>query len=216
MKADAGRARVLLVDDHPVVAQGLAGLLEDEGFDVVGIAASVPEAMKQLAGAPTDLAVVDLTLEAGSGLDLLAHLRARHPGVSAVVYSVHEDGDHVRRALAAGAVGFVTKREDPDVLLACLRHVQTGERFLSPRAGRALADAVASGLPTLPEDALSPQELQVFERVGRGFAPQDIAAQMGLSVRTVETYLTRILTKLDLGGRRELRQRAVAWVQRAG
>jgi DNA-binding NarL/FixJ family response regulator len=207
--------KVLLVDDHPVVRQGLAGLLQDEGFEVVGAAADLLEALAVLERAPTHVAIVDLTLESGSGLDVVTGVLRRHPDVVAMIYSVHEDGDHVRRAFAAGAMGFVTKREDPEVLVEGLRQVRRGERFLSPRASRAMADALAAGLPVLPDDALSPQELQVFGWVGRGLSAQEIAARMGLSVRTVETYFSRIQAKLNLAGRRELRQHATDWVRHA-
>lgn len=181
-------ARVILVDDHPLVRQGLAGLLQDEGFEVVGTAATAPEAQPLLARAPVDLVVVDLTLEHGTGLALLPAIRRDAPGAAVVVYSVHEDGDRVRHALEAGAMGYVTKREDPEVLLACLRQVRSGQRFLSPRASRAMADAVAHGAAPVPEDVLSRQEQQVYELVGHGHAAPEIAQRMGLSVRTVETY----------------------------
>jgi DNA-binding NarL/FixJ family response regulator len=208
-------ARVLLVDDHPVVRSGLAGLLQDEGFDVVGIASTEGEALELLARAPTDLAVVDLTLEHGSGFDVLATLQKRFPATSTVVYSVHEDGNQVRRALEAGAKGYVTKREDPEVLVQCLRRVRSGERFLSPRAARGMADALAKGPSSNPEQVLSPQELQVYGLTGRGLSAQGIAEQMDISVRTVETYYGRILTKLNLPGRRELRQHATEWARGA-
>ena len=215
MKAENAPTRVLLVDDHPVVRQGLAGLLQDEGFEVVGAVATRRDALDLLARAPTDVAVIDLTLESGSGLEVLADLQQRFPDVLAVIYSVHEDGDHVRRAFAAGAMGFVTKREDPEVLVRCLRQIHAGDRFLSPRASRAMADALAAGLPVMADDALSPQELQVYGFTGRGLATQEIAERMGLSVRTVETYYSRIQAKLNLAGRRELRQHATDWVRHA-
>lgn len=199
------RPRVLLVDDHPLVVQGLAGLLQDEGFTVVGQAPDCERALVLLSQADVDLVVVDLSLEQGSGYDLLARL---NPGPVALVYSVHEDGDHVRRALEAGAMGYVTKREDPEVLVQCLREVLTGNRVLSPRAARAMANAVARGPAHTPEEVLSPQELQVYRLVGRGYGTQEIGREMDLSVRTVETYYGRILLKLDLPGRRELRRHA--------
>jgi len=207
-------ARVFLVDDHPVVRKGIAGLLEDEGFDIVGLAGNVTEAMELLARTPTDLVVVDLTLEQGSGIDVLNGIRRTIPATVAVVYSVHEDGERVRRALEAGAMGYVTKREDPALLVECLRHVHSGERFLSPRAARAMADALAQGLTPIPAEVLSAQELQVFAAAGRGLNAQQTATEMGLSVRTVESYYGRIVFKLRITGRRALHQSAVDWARR--
>lgn len=208
MADDRPPTRLVLVDDHPVVRQGLAGLLQDEGFDVAGIASTGTEVLDLLRQTGADVAIVDLTLEHGSGLMVLCEIRRQAPGVVLVVYSVHEDGDRVRRALEAGAMGYVTKREDPEVLVQCLRHVCAGERFLSPRAARGMADALARVPTPVPEEVLSPQELHVYEWVGRGLAAQDIATRMDLSVRTVETYFGRIQEKLNLAGRRELRQHA--------
>lgn len=207
--------KVLLVDDHPVVRQGLAGLLTDEGFDVVGDAATTAEAEKILMREAIDLLVVDLTLDRESGFDVLTMIRRRMPKAIAVVYSVHEDGERVRRAIQAGAMGFVSKREDPEVLVKCLRRAYAGERFLSPRAARAMADILAHGDAPIPEEVLSKQELEVYAMAGRGFSPQDTASEMGLSVRTVETYYGRILEKLKLSSRRELRQQATEWLRHA-
>jgi len=207
-------AKVILVDDHPVVRKGIAGLLEDESFEVVGMAGNVTDAMELLARTPTDLVVVDLTLEQGSGLDVLNGIRRTVPTPAVVVYSVHEDGERVRRAIENGAKGYVTKREDPAVLVECLRHVHAGERFLSPRAARAMADTVAQGIAPVPEEVLSPQELQVYALAGRGLSAHETANQMELSVRTIETYYGRILFKLKLTGRREMHQHAIEWARR--
>ena len=208
MNCRQNKIRVALVDDHPLVLQGLAGLLRDEGFEVAGIAQKTTEALDLLAHSPSDLVVVDLTLEETSGFDLLLTIRKRHPTVTAVVYSVHEDVLHVRRALQSGAMGYVTKREDPEVLLQCLQSVYAGERFISPRATRTLADALAQGAAKTPELLLSRQEMLVYELLGCGFSTPDIATRMGISSRTVETYYSRILVKLNIAGRRELRLHA--------
>ncbi len=209
---DAG-ARVLLVDDHPVVRQGLSGLLRDEGFRVVGAAATAHEALDTLARSEAEIVVLDLTLDGESGLELLGAVRDRFPGVVTVVYSVHEDGNRVRRAFEAGARGFVTKREDPEVVVQCLREVRSGERFASPRAARAMADAVAQGPARSPEKVLSPQELTVYALVGQGYGSREIAERLGLSVRTVDTYYGRIVLKLNVAGRRELRLDATEWAR---
>ena len=205
---NTGRTRLLLLDDHPLVRQGIAGLLSDGGFDVAGQAGTTEDALRLLGQEPVDVVVLDLSLEEGSGLDFLAAVRDRFPGMCAVVYSVHADGDRVRRAFATGAMGYVTKAEDPEILAECVRRVRAGERFLSPRAARAMADALARGPVREPEAVLSRQELQVYRLLGTEVRTQEIAASMGLSVRTIETYYDRILTKLGLPGRRELRRQS--------
>jgi DNA-binding NarL/FixJ family response regulator len=205
---NVGRTRLLLLDDHPLVRQGIAGLLSDGGFDVVGQAATAADALRLLGQVPVDVVVLDLSLEEGSGLDFLAAVRERFQEARAVVYSVHADGDRVRRAFAIGAMGYVTKAEDPEILAECVRHVRADERFLSPRAARAMADALARGPLLDPEAILSRQELQVYRLLGTEVRTHEIAANMGLSVRTIETYYDRILTKLGLPGRRELRRQS--------
>ena len=128
-----------------------------------------------------------------------------------VVYSVHEDVVHVRRALQSGATGYISKREDPEVLVECLKNISNGERFLSQRAARALADAMANGQEQAPEQVLSQQEIQVYNMLGKGLATPDIADLMHISTRTVETYYNRIIFKLGIPGRRELRRHAVEY-----
>jgi DNA-binding NarL/FixJ family response regulator len=206
---------VLLVDDHPVLRRGLAALLQDEGIDVVGQAASAHEAIARLEDLSPDVVVLDLSLEEGSSLSLLAALHERSPRSAVVVYSVHEDGERIRRAFERGAMGYVTKREDPDVLIAAIRCVRTGERFLGARAARAMADDLARGAVVAPDEVLSPQELEVYRLIGLALGTPQIAAAMGLSVRTVETYYDRILGKLGLAGRRELRHHAAERARRS-
>lgn len=206
---NTGLTRLLLLDDHPLVRQGIAGLLSEGGFDVVGQFATAVDALRLLGQEPVEVVVLDLSLEEGSGFDFLATVRERFQDVRAVVYSVHADGDRVRRAFATGAMGYVTKAEDPEILAECVRRVRAGERFLSPRAARAMADALARGPVLDPQDVLSRQELQVYRLLGTELRTQEIAARLGLSVRTIETYYDRILTKLGLPGRRELRHQSV-------
>jgi len=208
MGSDRGGTRVLLVDDHPVVRQGLAALLRDEGFDVLGAAGTIAEALAILGRTPADVVVLDLSLEDESGLAGLPALRALVPAVRVIVYSVHEDGDRMRRAFEAGAMGYATKREDPEVLVEGVDAVRAGERFMSPRAARVIAETLARGPRRSPEEVLSAKELQAYELLGRGHGTQEIAARMGVSPRTVETYYDRILVKLNLPSRRELRLHA--------
>lgn len=208
MRSDRGGTRVLLVDDHPVVRQGLAALLRDEGFDVLAAAGTSAEALAVLGRTPVDVVVLDLSLDDESGLALLPSIHAVVPEARVVIYSVHEDSDRLRRAFEAGAMGYATKREDPEVLVQGVDAIRAGERFMSPRAARVMAEALARGPQRSPEAVLSAKELEAYTLLGRGHGTQEIAARMGVSPRTVETYYDRVLTKLHLPSRRELRVHA--------
>ncbi len=208
MAADRTATRVVLLDDHPVVRHGLAGFLRDEGFDVVGVAATGADALAMLTQRPVDALVLDLSLDGEAGGDLLPRLRAVSPATNVVVYSVHEDSERIRSLFEGGARGYVTKREDPEVLAQGIAEVCAGARFLSPRAARAVAEALGREPALDPDAVLSPQERQVYDRLGVGQSTQEIARSLGLSGRTVETYYGRMLAKLDLPGRRELRLHA--------
>jgi len=198
--------RVLIVDDHPAVRQGLALLLEPKGISVCAEAGGRAEAMTLLEKHAPDVVLVDLSLGGEDGLVLLEELRNR--GCRALVYSMHEDGRRVAGAFAAGTQGYVTKREVHGVLVQAIREVARGGRFVSPRAALALASHAAGAPFEAAQSQLSVQEQQVYRLLEEGKATRDIAAAMGISVRTVESYCERICTKMGLDGMRELRHYA--------
>jgi two-component system invasion response regulator UvrY len=204
--------RWFLVDDHPVILRGLSPLLAGEGWKLEGSASSQAEALERLPARQVEVVLLDLSLEQGSGMELLAWLHAERPDLPAIVYSVHQDSSWVRRALSAGARGYVTKSEDPEVLLQCLEEVGAGGTFLSPRARQGLASGPAEFVA--PEQVLSPQELQIYRLTGDGYTASDIAKLLDLAVRTVDSYYGRILVKLGLISRRDLRIQAVAAARR--
>lgn len=204
--------RWFLVDDHPVIVHGLSPLLAGEGWRLEGSAGSQAEALERLPAQKVDVVLLDLSLEQGSGMELLAWLQTERPDLPAIVYSVHQDSSWVRRALGAGARGYVTKSEDPEILLECLEEVRSGGTFLSPRAKQGLA--TDPGEPVPPEQVLSPQELQIYRLTGDGYTASDIAKLLELAVRTVDSYYGRILVKLGLVSRRDLRIQAVATARR--
>lgn len=198
---------VLLIDDHPAVRQGLAALLGSRGFPMLLEASTADEARHVLDETRVDLAILDLSLEQGNGLDLVPDLTGR--GGRVIVYSMFEDARTIRRSLQFGALGYVTKRDDPAGLLDAVDCVVKGEPYLSPRAASAL-EAVES-----PETGkeLSERERQVLSLMGQGESNIGIAAVLGISVRTVETYYARISEKLDLSlSVRELRKYAIRHV----
>ena len=195
---------VLLVDDHPAVRQGLAALLGSRGVPPPLQASGIDEARRIVGEADVDLAIIDLSLERGDGLDLVPDLVGR--GARVIVYSMFEDARAVRRSLQYGVLGYVTKRDDPACLLDAVDRVGAGETYLSDRASAALSEADASA----PGKELSERERQVLSLMGQGESNIGIAAALGISVRTVETYYARIGEKLDLSlSVRDLRKYAI-------
>lgn len=192
---------VFLVDDHPLVRQGLALVLEQGGFTIAGEAESAEATLAHPGLGSAHIAVVDLSLDHSSGMDLVPSLCRR--GIRVVVYSMHEEATVVRRALAAGAKGYVTKREAAQSLVEAIRTVLNGEDYVSPRAGAGLARCAG-------EPELSLQQQHLYEMLGQGCDVNEIAARLNVSPRTVETYCTRLLDKLGIAGMKDLRRHAIA------
>jgi len=201
------RIRVLLVDDHPAVREGLALLLAPDGIDVVAEASAHAEALARAKERRPDLAIVDLSLDSEDGATLIADLRARD--VPALAYSMHNDARHVEGAFAAGALGYVTKRELHDVLVQGVREVAAGRQFVSPVAAVALAQRATHSRPEPGVGDLSQQERQVYQLLGNGEGTYEIATALNISTRTVESYYARIIVKLGLNGMYELRHHAI-------
>jgi len=205
MTDNAHDLRILLLDDHPAVRKGLSILLATR-HSVCAEAKDKVEAMALLDDRDFDIALLDLSLQDGSGLDLLPELEAR--GIAALIYSMHEDPDIIDRAFRCGALGYVSKQEDADILFAAIETIAAGKRYVSPCAAQCLKQN--EGGEQLPEDILSDRERQIFLLMGKGCGNTEIATQLGLSRRTVETYCTRMVNKLDFEGRSELRKYAIS------
>lgn len=184
--------RIVLVDDHAVVRSGYRRLLcAEPDFDVVGEAASAPEANALVQHARPDVAIVDLSLKGSSGLEAIAGMRARMPALRLLVLSMHDSAGHVAQALKAGAHGYLTKRSEPEELIAGIRAVLRGTRVLSSDvAAAAAATAVA------PLDGLTPREFEMLRLLVHGESVQAIAAQLTVSPKTVLNTLTSVRQKL--------------------
>ncbi|GAB7078797.1 response regulator [Megalodesulfovibrio paquesii] len=201
--------RVFLVDDHPAVRQGLALLLRQSGCEICGEAGCHAEALTGLQAAGADVVVVDLSLGGESGLELLDALQAlpHEPPLRTLVYSMHEDAGAVERAFGRGAHGYVTKREVAGVLLEAIAEVLAGRRYVSPVAARTMASRMLA--PEATGGALSQREEEILAMLGRGDSSAEIARALHISVRTVETYYSRIMEKMDIAGMKELRKQAI-------
>ena len=207
-------AKILIVDDHPLVRTGLAQLIADSpDLEVCGEAGDMAEALKRIEEVKPDLAIIDLSLSGGSGLDLIEHIKARAPDILMLVASMHDENLYAERVLAAGARGYVNKQEAQDRIVHAIRQVLGGKVYLSERmTERLLSGMVDSGNEKRDIESLSNRELQVFELIGRGVSAGQIADQLNLSVKTIETHQAHIKKKLGLDSAHQLTQRAIRWV----
>jgi DNA-binding NarL/FixJ family response regulator len=215
------RIRVLIVDDHPAVREALAlriGLQTD--LEVCGEAADMAEAMRLIGDTQPDVAVVDISLKTGNGLDLIKRISDRTDAVRVLVWSTHSDALYAERCLRAGALGYVNKEQSTDKIVEAIRRVLEGKVYLSGEmAEKMLHRAVGDGRKEVtrsPLDALADRELEVFRLIGEGMKTIRIAERLHLSVHTVETYRERIRHKLDLEGGTELAHYATKWVLENG
>lgn len=205
--------RVFLVDDHPLVRRGLRELLSTEaGMQICGEAKTMDEAMDLFDGDGCDLAIVDLSLEEGDGLELVRRLGQCWPGVPVLVYSMHDPTLYAERVFAAGARGYLEKREAPDEVLKAVRRVLDGERYLSSEMTLRLEKHGGTFPEEHPAQRLSDRELQVFNLLGRGHGTRKIAERLNLSHKTIESHRENIKKKLGLRNHNELVRRAVHWV----
>jgi DNA-binding NarL/FixJ family response regulator len=209
--------RILIVDDHPIVRFGIGQMIASEPTLVVAAEAESAEAARELVRATAfDLAIVDLSLGAGSGLELVRELSQAAPPLPVLVLSMHDEALFAERALRAGARGYIMKREAITGLVGAIREVLAGRIYLSGRMSQSFLEAVGRPAP-VPGDrigGLSDRELEVLEMIGRGLSTTAIAGQLHLSIKTVETHRANIKTKLALKDGLDLVRYAVTWVER--
>ena len=218
--ADAGKLRILIVDDHPIVRQGLARLLKSESdLAVCGHAEDAYGAMKAVRTLKPDMVIVDISLGETSGIELIKDIKANKPEIPMLVLSMHDEMLYAERALRAGAKGYIMKHEGTQKLIAAIRAVLKGQLYISDKmASRVLAKLVSGAREegTSPVERLSDRELEVFRLIGKGCRTRQISEQLHLSVKTVETYRSHIKEKLNLSGATELLQHAIQWVSSGG
>ena len=212
--------RLLLVDDHPLMRQGLAMTLNAEpDLEVAAQAGDAESALDLYDEVQPDLVVVDISLPGMNGLELLKHLLAREPSLPILVVSRHDEELYAERAVRAGARGYVSKLKAGDEIVGAVRRVLRGGIHLSEELKDKLLFGAAAGRKDAmqsPLEVLSDRELEGFEMTGRGVPSREIAERLHLSVKTVESYRARIKTKLGLANGTELMKHAVAWVEGEG
>lgn len=216
-RAKKARARVFIVDDHPLVREWLANLLRRESdLEVCGQAEDAAGALAAMAPQPPDVAIVDLSLKGDSGLDLIKDIRVRFPATAIIVLSMYEEVYYAERALRAGASGYVTKRESTVRIVEGIRQVREGRVYASPETMARLAERMVGRAPPPAQGAiasLSDREIEVFQRLGQGHSTRRIATDLKVSMKTVQAYSARIKQKLGLASGTELTHEAVRWVE---
>jgi DNA-binding NarL/FixJ family response regulator len=211
------RARILLVDDHPLVRERLAEIINREP-DLI-VCHEAEDRHEALAAIPTkrpDLAIVDLTLKNSDGLELIKDIRVGWPKVRMLVVSMHDESLYAERVIRAGALGYITKQEATRKILVAIRRVLAGSIYLNEKIACHIISRLtthAASFGATPPELLSDRELRVFDLTGCGLGTSEIAGRLHIAVKTVETYRARIKEKLKLKDSSELLRLAISWNQ---
>ena len=213
-KTASAKKRVFLVDDHPLIRERMAQLIEREpNWSVCGEAEEAPEALKSVLLMRPDIVIVDLSLKDSHGLELIKDLQQQCPDVPILVLSMHEESLYALRSLRAVAMGYITKLEGSKEVLAAIRKVMDGQVYLSgPMQERLMQSQFVRRKQSQDSiEQLTDRELEVFQLLGRGFATRRIARELGIGIKSVEVYRARIKEKLNISDGTELLFRAMQW-----
>lgn len=214
------KARLFIVDDHPVMRRGLVEVISEMStMEVCGEAASKEDALEAIERLQPDVVLIDISLGDDNGIDLIKEIKNRRSQTKMLVLSMHDEMLFAERALRAGALGYVDKNQPTSDLMDAISDVLESRIHLSPRMTERVLRRMAAGGP--PEEQsplaqLSDRELQVFELIGKGLITKQIAARLGLSAKTIETYRENIKAKLNLHNSTELTREAVSWIIERG
>ena len=211
------KAKILIVDDHPLVREWLANLIEkNSDLTVCGEAEDAATALEGIAETQPDLAIIDLSLGNGSGIDLIRSIRSSFPDVAMIVLSMHDERVYAERVIRAGARGYVMKRESTKKIIDAIHEVLRGNLYLSKEMTELLVEKFMSSDPEhvgLPIAQLSDRELEVFKLIGQGYEINEIAKMLNVNHKTIHTYSTRIREKLKLDSSAELLREALRWTE---
>ncbi len=214
------RSQILIVDDHPLVRERLAEIINHEKDLVVcGEAEDRHEALEIISKRRPDLVLVDLTLKSSDGLELIRDVHSRRPSLAMLVVSMHDESLYAERVLRAGARGYITKQEATRHVLQAIRRVLGGDIYLHERIATQIISRITrrpAPIGVTPAELLADRELQVFELIGRGFSTRQIATRLRIGIKTTETYRGRIREKLNLKDAGELLQMAISWAHTRG
>jgi DNA-binding NarL/FixJ family response regulator len=209
------RHRVFIVDDHPLVREGLANLINQQNDLVVcGQAEDAAQALAGIGASRAELALIDISLKTASGLELVKDLKVHHPNVALIVLSMHDEMLYAERAIRAGARGYVMKRETTKEVLTAIRRVLQGDVYVSERVVNLMARRLGSprkAAASSPVEQLSDRELEIFRLLGQGRTTSQIATDLHLSLKTVQAYCARAKEKFGVDSLTELLRAAIRW-----
>ena len=217
MKEGSEKKKVFIVDDHPIVRQGIARLINyEDDLMVCGEAGNAKDGLKEIERIKPDMVIVDISLKGKSGLELIKDIKMRLQAMPVLVVSMHDESLYAERALRAGAKGYIMKHVSPDKVLNAIRQVLDGKLFVSEGMRERMLQKYVYGSTrknVFSVEQLSDRELEVFRLIGHGRGTRQIAKDLDLSVKTVETYREHIKDKLNLENSSELLQYAIQWIQ---
>ena len=208
-------ARIMIVDDHPALCEGLGHRISaPPDRTVCWQACDVDAALKMIREIQPDVVIVDIALKNSDGLELIKAIKRRHQHICTLAHSMYDESLYADRCLHAGAMGYVNKEANPDEVIKAIREILAGRVYLSPAMTSAVLGRTVSGAEPLadPMDTLTDRQLEVFRLIGEGQSAQQIAQRLHISVHTVETHRENIKRKLDVNTVSELTRRAVLWI----
>ncbi len=211
------KIKVFIVDDHALMRRGLADLVNsEEDLSVCGEAEDAPNALSGVSKTSPDLLIADMSLRGSSGIELIKNVKVLYPDLPILVLSMHDENIYAQRVLRAGAKAYVMKQEAADRVLQAIRKILKGEIYVSERVGTQMLQQIVRGRsPTesSPIDRLSDRELEVVQLIGRGRTTREIAKNLNVSIKTIESHRAHLKEKLDLKNATELVQFCVQWVE---
>jgi DNA-binding NarL/FixJ family response regulator len=209
------KAKIILVDDHPLVREWLTNLIHQQpDLMVCGEAETAPAALQTIEAIKPDVAIVDISLKDSSGIELIKNIKISHPRLAVIVLSMHDERLYAERALRAGARGYIMKRETAKKVITAIRRVLEGKLYLSEKLASVFAEKFVDRSGTSvhsPIEQLSDRELEVFQMLGEGCETRQIAGAMNVSMKTIQAYCARIKEKLGLANATELLREAIRW-----
>lgn len=214
--AAAQKKKVFIVDDHPMMREGLAQLIAQEAdLEVCGEAEDAAEAIQKIESLKPTLALVDITLRSTNGLELIKDLRVRAPGTAVLVVSMHDESLYAERVLRAGAHGYIMKQEGGKKLMSAIRHVLAGKTYVSEQVSAKILDLFSgrAAESASPVEQLTDREFEVFQLIGQGLSTKEIADKLHVSAKTIEVHRVNIKQKLKVATAPELIRFAVRWAE---